>query len=139
MQSRSASSSLLIYFGAAAAALSVVVLGLTAVVKAATGWSQANAREKTVLELQVESSRDIRRALATPPLTSPLPPITARPAHALRDTPPARTTAAVQDKKPARPKLPPAAMNAMAMDQSGAYRSAAAAANYAVPDRHAAY
>ena len=66
MQTRSTSSSLLIYIGAAATALSVVVLGLTAVVKASTGWSQASPREKTVLELQVESARDIRRALATP-------------------------------------------------------------------------
>ena len=40
MQRRSTSSSLLIYIGAAATALSVVVLGLTAVVKASTGWGQ---------------------------------------------------------------------------------------------------
>jgi hypothetical protein len=42
------------------------ILGLTAVVKASTGWGQASPREKTVLELQVENARDIRRALATP-------------------------------------------------------------------------
>ncbi len=96
MQARSTSSLLLIYIGAAATALSVVVLGLTAVVKASTGWSQASPREKTVLELQVESSREIRRALATPVVTPPLPPITARPARDMRET------VAVQEKKPAR-------------------------------------
>jgi hypothetical protein len=131
MPTRSTSSSLLIYFGAAATALSVVVLGLTAVVKASTGWSQASAREKTLLELQVESSRDIRRALAAPIVTAPLPPITARPARDLRDT------VAVQEKKPAHTKPSQAAMNAMAMDQSRAYQSVAP--NYALPDRHTSY
>ena len=124
---RSTSSSLLIYIGAAATALSVVVLGLTAVGKASTGWGQASPREKTVLELQVESSRNIRRALATPVVTPPLSPITARPAREIQ-------TVAVQEKKPARVKLPQAAMNAMAMDQSGAYQSAAP--SYVVTDRH---
>ena len=131
MPARSTSSSLLIYFGAAAMALSVVVLGLTAVVKASTGWSQASAREKTLLELQVESSREIRRALATPVVTAPLPPITARPARDLRDT------VAVQEKKPALVKPSQAALDAMAMDQSGVYRSAGR--NYSVPDRHTTY
>ena len=128
MQRRSTSSSLLIYIGAAATALSIVVLGLTAVVKASTGWSQAGAREKTVLELQVESSRAIRRALATPVVTPPLPPITARPAHDIQ-------AVAIQEKKPRRAKLPQAAMNAMAMDQSGA--DLFVTPSYVVPDRHA--
>ena len=127
MQTRSTSSSLLIYIGAAATALSVVILGLTAVVKASTGWGQASPREKTVLELQVENARDIRRALATPVVTPPLPPITTRPARDIQ-------TVAVQEKKPPRAKLSQAAMNAMAMDQSGAYQSAAP--SYVVPDRH---
>ena len=125
MQTRSTSSSLLIYIGAAATALSVVVLGLTAVVKASTGLGQASPREKTVLELQVESSRNIRRALATPVVTPPLSPITARPAREIQ-------TVAVQEKKPARVKLPQAAMNAMAMDQS----DQSAAPSYVVTDRH---
>jgi hypothetical protein len=125
MQMRSTSSSLLIYIGAAATALSVVVLGLTAVVKASTGLGQASPREKTVLELQVESSRNIRRALATPVVTPPLSPITARPAREIQ-------TVAVQEKKPARVKLPQAAMNAMAMDQS----DQSAAPSYVVTDRH---
>jgi hypothetical protein len=128
MQPRSTSSSLLIYIGAAATALSVTIIGLTAVVRASTGWSQASAREKTVLELQIESSRSIRRALATPVVTPPLPPITARPARDIQ-------AVANQEKKPPRAKLPQAAMNAMAMDQSSAYQSAAP--SYRVPDRHA--
>ena len=127
MQTRSTLSSLLIYIGAAATALSVVILGLTAVVKASTGWSQTSPRDKTVLELQVESARDIRRALAIPVVTPPLPPITTRPARDIQ-------TVAVQEKKPARVRLPQAATNAMAMDQSGAYQSAP---SYTVSDRHA--
>ena len=127
MQPRSTSSSLLIYIGAAATALSVVILGLTAVVKASTGWGQASPREKPVLERQVENARDTRRALATPVVTPPLPPITTRPARDIQ-------TVAVQEKKPARVRLPQAATNAMAMDQSGAYQSAAP--SYVVPDRH---
>ena len=127
MPTRSTSSSVLVYVGVAATALSVVIVGLTAVVKASTGWSHASAREKTVLELQVESARDIRRALATPVVTPPLPPITARPARDIQ-------AVAVQEKKPPRIRLPHAAMNAMAMDLNGAYQSAAP--SYVVPDRH---
>ena len=77
------------YFGVLATALSVIALGLTAVVKASAGQSEgkASAREKTLLELQVESSREIRRALATPVSHPPrLPPITARPARDLRES-----------------------------------------------------
>jgi len=127
MQPRSRASSLLVYFGAVAAALSVTVLGLTAVVKSSAALSNAGAREKTTLELQVESSREIRRALATPMVTAPLPPITARPARDLRSA----------ATNPPRPKLPQAAMDAMAMDQSGAYRSAGQ--SHSVPDRHTSY
>jgi hypothetical protein len=130
MQKRSASSSLLMYCGAVATALTVVVLGLTVVVKASTGWSQAGVREKTVLELQVESSRAIRRALATPVVTAPLPPITARLARDPRDI-------AAASRKLVRTKPSQDAMNAMAMDQSGAFQSAAQ--NYPVPDRHSVY
>ena len=130
MQKRSASSSLLIYCGAVATALTVVVLGLTAVVKASTGWSQASVREKTLLELQVESSREIRRALTTPMVTAPLPPITARPLRDPRDI-------AAASRKLVRTKPSQDAMNAMAMDQSEAYHSTGQ--NYPVPDRHAVY
>ena len=53
-------------------------------VKAATGLSQQVQRDQTYLDLRVQSSREIRQALATPlPPLEPLPPITARPAHAV--------------------------------------------------------
>ena len=132
MQSRSPSSLLFMYFGVVAAALSVTALGLTAIVKASTASSQASAREKTTLELQVESSRAIRRALATPVVTAPLPAITARLARDL-----SQTAAAPVQKRAARTKLSPEALDAMAMDQSGRYRSAGY--DYPVPDRHTQY
>jgi hypothetical protein len=98
------------YFGVLATALSVIALGVTAVVQASAGLSEGTARDKTLLELQIESSREIRRALATPVSQPPrLPPITARPARDLREA------AASQIRKPAQMKLPQEAMNAMAM------------------------
>jgi len=129
MQGRSSPSLLLIYIGMIATALAVIALGLTAVVKASAHLSQTSAREKTLLELQVERSREIKQALATRISTPPLPPITARRARELREA------TAAQEKKPARPKLPPTAMNAMAMDQSGADRPSSGHA-YSTPDRH---
>lgn len=126
MHRRSSASSLLVYFGAVAAALSVTTLGVMAVVKSSMVLSHSAAREKTLLELQVESSRQIRQALGTPVVVPPLPPITARPTHNLMD-----------EKKLVRPKLPQAAMDAMAMDRSGAYGPSGT--NYAVRDRHTSY
>jgi hypothetical protein len=131
MQARSPSSSVLLYLGTVAAALSVIALSSMAVVKSSAGTSANTSREKTLLDLQVQSSREIRRALATPVTIPPLPPITARPARDLREI------AAVHEKRPARPKLSAAALNAMAMDQSGA--SASSAQNYPVYDRHKVY
>lgn len=64
-------------------ALVCVGLGLTAVVKAASALSQQTQRERTLLDLRMESSREIRQALAKPlPHSEPLPPITARLRHA---------------------------------------------------------
>ena len=135
MQSRSQSSVVLVYFGVLATALSVTALGLTAVVKASAGLSQDRARDKTVLELQIENSREIRRALATPVSNPPrLPPITARPTHDLRQI------AATQTRKPVQPKPSQEAMNAMAMYQSGTYSSfQASSQDYPVRDRHTSY
>ena len=60
-------------------ALVCVGLGLTAVVKAASALSQHTQRERTLLDFRMESSREIRQALAKPlPQPEPLPPITAR-------------------------------------------------------------
>ena len=128
MNKRSQSLAVLMYFGVVATALAALALGTTAIVTASTGLSEASARDKTLLELQIESSREIRRALATPVSDPPrLPPITARPARDIRES------AAMQPRKPAKPSQE--AMNAMAMDQSGMHPSV----DYAVRDRHAAY
>ena len=121
------------YLGVVATALGTLALGTTAIVKGSVGFSEPGAREKTVLELQVESSREIRRALATPVSQPPrLPPITARP---VRDI---RTAAALQTTK-AQPKLSREAMNAMAMDQSGTDFSVPSSHTYPVRDRHTSY
>jgi hypothetical protein len=135
MQSRSLPSLALMYFGALATALSVIALGLTAVVKASAGLSDGIAREKTLLELQVENSREIRRALATPVRQPPpLPPITARPARDLRES-----TAALT-RKPVQTKPSQDAMNAMAMEPSGRYPSVQSSSHdYSVRDRHTSY
>jgi hypothetical protein len=135
MNGRSQSSVVLTYFAVIAVALSALALGTTAIVKASTGMSEASARDKTLLELQVESSREIRRALATPvAVPAKLPPITARPARDIR-------TAAAHTTKPVQPKLSQEAMNAMAMDQSAAYSSSAQSSpqNYSVRDRHTSF
>jgi hypothetical protein len=131
MEVRNPSSSVFLYLGTVAAALAIIALSSMTVMKSSAGTSATPSREKTLLDLQVQSSLEIRRALATPVTVAPLPPITARPARDLREI------AAVHEKRPARLKLSPAALNAMAMDQSGA--SAAATQNYPVPDRHKVY
>jgi|SRR5690349_6125588 len=111
---------------------SVIALGLTAVVKASASLSDGATRDKTLLELQLGSSLEIRRALATPVAQPPpLPPITARPARDLREA------AAAQTRKPPQVILPPEAMNAMAMDPSRATSPGQSwLADYAVRDRH---
>jgi hypothetical protein len=131
MRVRSLPSSVFLYLGTIAAALSVIALSSMAVMKSSAGTPAGVSGEQTLLDLQVRSSREIRRALATPVTVPPLPPITARPARDLREI------AAAHEKRPARPKLSRAALNAMAMDQSGA--SAPAEQNYPVPDRHKVY
>jgi hypothetical protein len=139
MNSRSQSSAVLIYFGVVATALSALALGTTVIVKASTGMSEASARDKTLLELQIESSREIRRALATPVATpAKLPPITARPARDIR------AAAVHQTTKSAQAKLSQEAMNAMAMDQSATYSSSSSSFQsssqaYSVRDRHTSF
>ena len=131
MQSRSMPSLLLIYAGVLGAAALVMGLGLTTVMKTSLGVFPAEAQEKTSLQLQIESSREIRRALAAPVVITPLPKITARPAH----EPSAVVAEAKESRKSARPRLSPEAMNAMAMEQGGAQQQPQA--NYPIPDRHA--
>jgi hypothetical protein len=125
MQDRSSSSQFLLYIGLLAMALSVIAFGLMTAVKAATGLSEAAPRDKTLLELQIESSRSIRSALATPVVTPPLPAITARPA---------RVIAAVTAQRKPTPA-------AMAMGQSADLPTASQPRrddNYPTLDRHAA-
>jgi predicted lysophospholipase L1 biosynthesis ABC-type transport system permease subunit len=134
MNGRSQSSAILTYFAVIAAALSALALSTTALVKASTGVFETGAPDKTLLELQVESSREIRRALATP-VENPakLPPITARPARDIR--------AATLTAKPVQTKPSQEAMNAMAMDQSAAYSSSfqSSSQDYPVRDRHTSF
>ena len=130
MQSRGMPSLLFIYLGVLGAAAVVLCLGLTTVMKASLGVFPAGAQEKTSLQLQIERSREIRRALAAPTVTPPLPKITARPAH----EPSPVVAEAKESKKPARPRLSPEAMNAMAMDQGAQQQPRA---DYPIPDRHA--
>jgi hypothetical protein len=132
MQDRSSSSQFLLYIGLLAMALSVIAFGLMTAVKAATGLSEATPRDKTLLELQIESSRGIRSALATPVVTPPLPAITARPA---------RVIAAVTAQRKPTPAVSREAWGAMAMGQSADLPTASQPRrddNYPTLDRHAA-
>ena len=128
MNCRSRPSQFLTYFGVIATGLTVVVVGLAAVVQASADLSQSASREKTNLELQVESSREIRKALAVKIVTPPLPPITARVAHA---------PSAVPRKAVARATLSEEARTAMAMEQNELGPSSYD--RYPIIDRHAAY
>jgi hypothetical protein len=127
MQARSSSSAVLIYVGAIATALAVIAFGLSTVLKASAAWSHPGVSDKTLLQSQIESSREIRRALATPVSIPPLPPITARPA---RDV-----AAAEARRNAAPPALSPQARNAMAMERPVAAPSAQAGPSYPVRDR----
>ena len=125
MQNRSSSSQLLLYVGLLAMAFAAIAFGLMTVVQASVESLQAGRQEKTLVELQVESSRSIRQALAKPIVTPPLPPITAHRAHDV--------AAATAQRRPA-----PEALNAMAMDQSTAQQhEPQRQTSYPVTDRHA--
>jgi hypothetical protein len=125
MQSRSSSSQFLLYIGFLAMAFAVIALGLMTAVKASAGLSQGASRDKTLLELQVENSRNIRQALAAPIVIPPLPAITARPARAV--------AAVTAQRRPAR-AIPQEALDAMAMS-----RSASADQSASEPQRAARY
>jgi len=84
---RCQSSKLILYIGVVVLALAGIAFGLTAVVKAATGTLQQTQRERTLLDVRVESAREIRQALAKPvPHPAPLPPVTTRATRALGRT-----------------------------------------------------
>ena len=85
------------------------------------------------MELQVESAREIRQALAIPVSIPPLPPITARPARDLRGV------ATMQRNRSVRPELSREARDAMAMQQNElALPAQASSQAYRVRDRHSA-
>jgi hypothetical protein len=84
LKGRSLPSLLAIYFIIIGMPLACAAIGLALMVQASAGLPQQAEREKTLLDLRVESSREIRQALAKPiPPPEPLPPLTARAAQAL--------------------------------------------------------
>jgi hypothetical protein len=109
MHARRSSTVVLVYVGAIATALAIIAFGLSTILTASAGVQQASVTDRTLLQAQVESSREIRRALATPVSVPPLPPITA---HV------AREVAAVSARKRPALALSPQALNSMAMAQT---------------------
>jgi len=80
------------------------------------GWETQSRREKTVLDERIATAREIKEALRRPlPRPEPLGPITAKLAN-----PQGSKMASAPEKKI---KLPQTALDAMAMDQSGARAS----------------
>lgn len=107
--------------------LAVIAFSIGTIGQASVGMMQRADREKSPVDLQIESAREIRAALKKPIVPPPLPPVTAKP---LRDV--SAVAAADQSRRlPANAR--PAAMNAMAMDQP----ASRGAASYPGPDRHA--
>lgn len=126
MPSRGLLSNIAIYMLAAFAPIVVAALVLTWLASGAEGLSSASERGKTILDLRVESVRDIRRALATPvPPPEPLGPIRTKAANALGG--PKKIAA-----ERGRPRLGSGARDAFASGDMGSY-STGPAAPY---DRH---
>src|SRR4029078_6124671 len=91
-EARNWSKAFLTYCGVAAALVSCSGLSLAVVINAGAGLSQTAEIEKTLLDTRVESSREIRQALAKPiPRPEPLGPITAKLSHSLEAAHPATT------------------------------------------------
>jgi len=121
-EARNWSKAFLTYCGVAAALVICSGLSLAVVINAGAGLSQTAEIEKTLLDTRVESSREIRQALAKPiPRPEPLGPVTAKLARSIEAT-----------KLAATPKLSKQARDAFA----SADRPAAPSGTYAVPDRH---
>jgi hypothetical protein len=77
MHARSSSAVVLVYVGMVAAALAMIAFGLSTILTASAAVSQSSDTDRTLLQAQVETSREIRRALATPIVIPPLAPISA--------------------------------------------------------------
>jgi hypothetical protein len=102
------------------AAAALIVIGMIGggglwALKASARLLPDTSREKTSFELQLQTARDIRQALATPvPPPQPLPPITAKRAN------PIPRASVIVDKQR---RISPAAREAMAMDAQGQART----------------
>ena len=84
---RRQSSKLILYIGVVGFALASIAFGLTTVVKSTIGTLQQTQQERTLLDVRMESAREIRQALAKPvPHPEPLPPVTTRVTRALGPT-----------------------------------------------------
>jgi hypothetical protein len=127
MHARSSSTVVLVYIGTIATALAIIAFGLSTILTAAAGVSRVSDSDRTLLQAQIESSREIHRALSTPIAIPPLPPITAH----LRDV------ASLSARKRPAPALAlsPQALNSMAMAQTTA--PPAVEPHYQVRDRMA--
>jgi hypothetical protein len=120
----------LLYASTIGISVSAVVIGLMAVVKTTTGSSQNSHQEQTLLELRMESVREIQQALARPlPSPEPLPPITARVTHAVRSI--------VVSPKAHRHEMIDKARDAFAGLEPTSFDIPSSA--YAEPDRHAVH
>jgi hypothetical protein len=118
------------YLATLSICLVIIAASVATIGWASVGMMQRAERNKSPLDVQIESAREIRAALKKPIVTPPLAPITARP---LREP---RAVAAEQaDHRLAVQARAAQAMNAMAMDQSGMAREPAA--SYTIQDRHA--
>jgi hypothetical protein len=131
------------YAGVIAVAIVFTALSLHTVIQASVGMSTTSPRAKTVLDLQVESAREIRAALDRPQVSlEPLPPITAKLARSL---PPSK----VADKRTRFPSaearngvrlLSAEARNSFALTEwSASSKSSAlppASPSYPTTDRH---
>jgi hypothetical protein len=78
----------------------------------------ASERERTILDERIANAREIKAALSKPiPRPEPLPPITAKRSNPVPAAVAAQTDALAGDTdKPKKPKLSPAARNALAME-----------------------
>ena len=84
MSERSWFSTLTIYLLATILPIGLASAGLLWLVSGAGGFTAKPDRSKTLLDMRIESAREIRRALATPiPGPEPLGPIRAKPAYAM--------------------------------------------------------
>jgi hypothetical protein len=84
MSRRSLPSTLALYLIAVLVPFGLATVGLIWLVSGAEGLTTQPDRPKTLLDMRIETAREIRQALATPiPPPEPLGPITAKPANTM--------------------------------------------------------